>query len=569
MKSFSEILEEAAAEVTDKLLFVFPESRWRSAESLTYGDLASRCRAAARTISEHANPGQRALLLFPTGAAFWEAFMGCLAARVVAVPLNIPNLNRSNQRLQEVCRDCTPSLLVTNQNTADLLSRQPDKHPHLSQLPVITPERWRSEPCEFALDRPNGDAIAILQYTSGSTACPKGVRVSHSNLLANLEMIRDRMGIRMSEDSGVTWLPHYHDMGLVGSYLETLFTKNTSWCLQPEEFVLQPERWLQLISEQRASICGGPDFGYRLCVEKIKEDQLVDIDLSSWRVAYIGSERIRSETIQGFTEKFSPYRFRESSFFPCYGLSEATLLATGGPAEALPVLRQISTSALMANQIEPPAAAADCTSLVGSGQTFNGSTVLILEIGTNRILADDQIGEVFLSGPAVTRGYFNREVLNDQVFLDLMIDGRPVNFLQTGDLGFLSFGELFITGRTKEIIIIRGRNLYPDDVEQSICDAHEALAPGKAVAFSADLDGQESLIIAAELRRSALRMDSLEAVIAAVRVRVVEVFGVSPAEILLLRPASIPRTSSGKFQRMAVRESYLNGSIESVKRESA
>ncbi|MCA9160054.1 MAG: AMP-binding protein, partial [Planctomycetales bacterium] len=286
-------------------MFVFPESRWRSAESLSYRELASRCGAAARTIAEHANPGERALLLFPTGVAFWEAFMGCLAARVAAVPLNTPNLNRSNEHLQDVCKDCTPSVLITNPKTADVLSSQADKHPNLSQLPVITPEQWRSKQCEFAFERPTGDAIALLQYTSGSTASPKGVRVSHGNLLANMEMIRDRMGIRMFEDTGVTWLPHYHDMGLVGSYLATLFTKNTSWCLQPEEFVLQPERWLQLISEQRASICGGPDFGYRLCVDKIKEDQLLGIDLSSWRVAFVGSERIRPETIQGFTEKFA------------------------------------------------------------------------------------------------------------------------------------------------------------------------------------------------------------------------------------------------------------------------
>jgi len=244
MNSLCAILEEAAAEVPDKPLFVFPESRWRSAESLTYSELASRSGAAAGAIAEQAKPGERALLLFPTGAAFWEAFMGCLAARVATVPLNIPNLNRSNEHLQEVCKDCTPSVLITNQKTADVLSSQADKHPNLSQLPVITPERWRNEPCEFAHASPDGADMALLQYTSGSTARPKGVQVSHGNLLANLAMIRDRMGIRMLEDTGVTWLPHYHDMGLIGSYLAALFTKNTSWCLQPEEFVLQPERWL-------------------------------------------------------------------------------------------------------------------------------------------------------------------------------------------------------------------------------------------------------------------------------------------------------------------------------------
>ncbi|HUP82393.1 MAG TPA: AMP-binding protein, partial [Pirellula sp.] len=305
MKSICSIVEEAAAELPDKPLFVFPENRWRSEEILTYGQLASRSTAAARRIAEHANPGQRALVLFPTGAAFWESFIGCLASGVIAVPLNIPNLNRVQNQLQELCNDCTPSVLMTDEKTAELLSQRAEQHPDLSRLPVITPDRWRDQPCALEFEKPDRDCVAFLQYTSGSTSSPKGVQISHNNLLANLEMIRDRMGIRMyDEGTGVTWLPHYHDMGLVGSYLETLYTKNTTLCLQPEEFVLQPARWLQLMSEYRTPIGGGPDFAYRLCVEKIKSDELELLDLSTWRVAYIGAERIRSETLRRFTEKF-------------------------------------------------------------------------------------------------------------------------------------------------------------------------------------------------------------------------------------------------------------------------
>ena len=569
MKSICSILDEAASEGSDNPLFVFPETRWSSEVVLTYGNLASRSAAVGRVLAERARPGDRALLLFPTGAAFWEAFMGCLAGGVIAVPLNIPNLNRCSEQLQEICRDCSPSILMTDERTADLLNKRADMHPVLSQLPVMTPDRWRREQCAFGDVRPKEDAIAFLQYTSGSTARPKGVQVSHGNLLANLTMIRNRMGIRMYEDSGVTWLPHYHDMGLVGSYLTTLFTKNTTLCLPPEEFVLRPARWLQLISDHGASICGGPDFAYRLCVEKIDDDQVPAIDLSSWRIAYIGAERIRSETLRRFAEKFSPCGFRNTSFFPCYGLGEATLMATGGPPEAAPVVRQVSSTALMSNRIEPPASAEDCTSLVGSGQTFEGSKVAILELETNRRLADDQIGEVFLSGPSVTHGYFNRKQLNEETFRDLMIDGRLERFLQTGDLGFLSGSELFITGRTREIIIVRGRNLCPEDIEQRIGEAHEALMPGGAVAFSADRNGQESLMIAAELQRSVVKMVCFETVIAAVRHRVVEAFGVNPTEIMLLRPASIPRTSSGKLRRLAVRDSYIDGTINCLIRESS
>lgn len=562
MKSFCSIVDEAASELADKPLFVFPENRWSGGEILTYGDLGARSAAAARAIAERARPGDRALLLFPIGAAFWEAFVGCLSTSVIAVPLKIPNVNRSSEQLQAVCRDCAPSVVMTDEKTAELLSRRADKHPYLSQLPVITPDQWRSERFTFKYARPEGDGLALLQYTSGSTASPKGVQVSHSNLLANLAMIRDRMGLRMFEDSAVTWLPHYHDMGLVGSYLATLFTRNTTVCLPPDEFALQPARWLQLISDQKASICGGPDFAFRLCAEKITADQIAGIDLSSWRIAYIGSERIRAETLRRFTERFSPYGFRETAFFPCYGLGEATLMATGGPPEAAPVVRQLSSAALMSNRIEPPTSAEDCTSFVGCGQTFEGSEVVILDRETEQPLTDDRIGEVLLAGPSITHGYYNRDELNDELFRDLVIGSRPVRFLRTGDLGFLSNGELFITGRIKEIIIVRGRNISPEDIELLIGEAHGALQPGGAVAFAADRNGEESLVIAAELKRASVKMECIEPVVSAVRNRIVEAFGVNPAEILLLRPASIPRTSSGKLKRLAVRDSYLQGTLD-------
>lgn len=562
MSSFRSIIDQAAAERSDQPLFVFPETRWRGEEVLTYGELASKSTAAARAIAEHAHPGDRALLLFATGAAFWEAFVGCLTSGVIAVPLSIPNFNRSSDALQEVCGDCSPSLLVADEQTAELLERRAEKHPTLCRLPRLTPARWRGVSGMPDSTSPADEDIAFLQYTSGSTARPKGVQVSHGNLLANLAFIRDRMEIKEGEDSGVTWLPHHHDMGLVGSCLTTLFTKNTTLCLPPEEFVLYPARWLQLISAQRASICGGPDFAFRLCAEKINDDQIEGVDLSSWRVAYVGSERVRAETLRRFTDRFSRIGFRQTSFFPCYGLGEATLMATGGPANRRPVVREVSLAALTANRVETPASPEDCTSLVGSGQACEECKVLILDRDTRQRLPEGRIGEVYLSGPSVTRGYFNRRDLNDRLFHEALVDGRPGSFLPTGDLGFLSAGELFITGRTREIIIIRGRNLSPEDIEQQVDGAHEALQPGGAVAFGADLNGTESLVIAAELKRSAMRSAPREVIIRAIRNRVVECFEVNPAEILLLRLASIPRTTSGKPKRLVVREQFLRGALE-------
>lgn len=567
MTSVCRLLEEAADENSEKPLFVFPQTRWNDHEELTYGALVSRSASAKSVITQFANRGDRALLLFPAGAAFWEAFVGCLASGVIAVPLKTPNFNRVNDQLADICRHCAPSVLLTDQKTAAALQQRIHLHPEISRLPTVTPEQWRGETAGFEYLTPRPDVVAFLQYTSGSTASPKGIQISHDNLLANMAMIRDRMGIRTREDRAVTWLPHYHDMGLVGSYLTALFTRITSYCLPPEEFAIRPASLLQQISDHKAGICGGPDFMYRLCVEKIDEEQMASIDLSSWRVAYVGAERIRATTLRKFSAKFATSGFRQTSYFPCYGLGEATLIATGGPPNRDPIVRTLSNAGLMQNQVRPPLSLGDSTELVGSGQTFEPTNVLILDTETGLPLVDEQIGEVMLSGPSVTRGYFRRQDLNDHLFRELPWNGKNEIFLHTGDLGFLSSGELFITGRIKEVMIVRGKNLSPEDIEQQIGDVHEALMPGGSVVFSIEKYGEECVVVAAELKRTSVRMKQPEAVIAAIRVRVVQSFGVNPADILLLNPASIPRTSSGKLKRLAVRDQYLNGTVEFLVRE--
>ena len=566
--TFCSIIDEAASQLPEKPLFLFPETRWRPGEAISYGELPPKAGAVARILSDCTSGGDRVLLLFPSGPAFWEAFVGCLAAGVIAVPMNLPNLNRPSDLLAGVCRDCNPSALVTDSKTAELLAKRSEKHEYLRDIPVVTSDMWATESERFVFDI-DPETTAFLQYTSGSTSRPKGVQISHHNLIANARFIRDRMGIQTNQDSAVTWLPHYHDMGLIGSYLGPLYTRNTTWCLPPEEFVLRPQRWLQLISEHQTTICGGPDFGYRICAERISEDQLDGVDLSSWRVAYIGAEKIRPETMERFVEKFAPYGFREDAFFPCYGLGEATLMATGGPATARPVVKTVRTSALMHGDVEPTEVKDESTRLAGSGQVFEGCAVAIVEPGTTNRLVDDQIGEVHISGPSVTKGYYGRPDLNDNLFTELGPAGQETRFLRTGDLGFLSAGELFITGRISEMMIIRGRNLYPEDIEETANEAHAALAPGGSVAFSADFDGQAALVIAAELQRTTMKLESPDSVYSSIRQAVVESFGVSPNEILLLRPASIPKTSSGKPRRLAVRESYLDATIKWLFRENS
>jgi acyl-CoA synthetase (AMP-forming)/AMP-acid ligase II len=501
-------------------------------------------------------------LAFPAGAAFWEAFFGCLACRVVAVPVSLPRFHRDSHPIAEVCRNCRPAVLITDDTTAEQLRRRVDSQSPLANVPVVTPDQWRGEASHFRFETPSDSDLALIQYTSGSTAQPKGVQISHGNVIANLELIRARMHIRQRDDACVTWLPHYHDMGLIGSCLTTLFTQNTAWCLRPEEFVLRPARWLQLISEQRASICGGPDFAYRMCVEKITDEQAAELDLSNWRIAFVGAERIRSGTLRRFFEKFSAHGFRHEAFFPCYGLAEATLMATGGPPESPPRIQSLSARALRENRIERAEAPTDAVELVGCGRAGDGCQVVILDPGTGMPVGEDAIGEICLSGPSVTRGYYEHDDLNRELFVDVVHSGGMTTFLRTGDLGFLSQGELFVTGRLKELMIVRGRNLSPEDVEQALPGAEAGLQPGAAAAFSVDIDGAESLIIAVELRRDAVKTVQRLELEALIRRRVVEETGVDPFEVVILPPASLPRTSSGKLQRITVRSRYLDGSLQ-------
>jgi amino acid adenylation domain-containing protein len=439
-----------------------------------------------------------------------------------------------------------------------LLAQAPD-FPRLEWLATDTVESavagWQPPPID-------GDTVAFLQYTSGSTAAPKGVMLTHANLLHNSALIHQCFG-HSPQSQGVIWLPPYHDMGLIGGIIQPLYGGFPVTLLSPIDFLKRPLRWLQAISRYGATTSGGPNFAYDLCVRKVGPQERATLELSSWDLAFNGAEPVRVETMARFVEAFAGCGFRREAFYPCYGLAEGTLIASGGHKAAPPVVESVDGLALGQNRIASVAAAhADAQALVGCGHSLEGQQIVIADPETLHRCPPDRIGEVWVGGPSVARGYWGQPEETEETFQAHLVDGEGP-FLRTGDLGFLREGELFITGRIKDLIIIRGRNHYPQDIEQTVEASHPVLRPGCGAAFSVQVAGEERLVVAQEVRRESADLDT-EGIIHTIRQAVAERHELQVHSVVLLRPRCIPKTSSGKIQRHACRAGFVAGTLEVV-----
>ncbi|HMB08389.1 MAG TPA: beta-ketoacyl synthase N-terminal-like domain-containing protein, partial [Isosphaeraceae bacterium] len=563
--SICAILRTRAAQHPEQRLYSFIASVEGETTHLTYGGLDLRARALAAGLQERGLAGERALLLYPPGLEFIAAFLGCLYAGVVAVPATPPRINRPMDRLRAIAADAAPGAVLT---TSALL---PEGERWAEQVPELA-GRARLATDADGLDGRRADAwrepgagpetIAFLQYTSGSTADAKGVMVTHGNLLHNSALIQRTFG-STPEDRGVFWLPLHHDMGLIGGVLQTLYCGASSVLLSPVAFLQRPFRWLQSISQTRATISGGPNFAYDLCARKVTDGQKAELDLSGWTVAFNGAEPIRPETLDRFAEAFAPCGFRREAFLPCYGLAEATLMVSGGPSSAPPVVLALSGAALERDRIidaaedEPGA-----RRLVGSGQVSRDQTVAIVDPETRRRGPADRVGEIWVAGPSVARGYWDRPEATEETFRATLADAGEGPFLRTGDLGFLKGGELFITGRLTDLIIIRGRNVYPQDIEWTVERCHPALRAEGGAAFAVAVAGEERLVIVHEAER--VEGAQAEVVARAVRQAVAEQHELDVYAVCLIKPLSLPKTSSGKVRRHACRDGFLAGTLETV-----
>ncbi|MGE3275883.1 MAG: AMP-binding protein [Vicinamibacterales bacterium] len=529
-------LERHAAERREATAFTLLNGNLDAVASVSFGGLADRARAAAAEVARLTAPGDRVLLAYPTGLDFLSALLGCLRAGRIAVPVPVPRPGRDDQAWSHVAADSGASLVLTDSATRPVLER-------LDQAPAVPIGQFEGDGID-GVDAPADapPAMAFLQYTSGSTSRPRGVMVTPANLAYNLAYIRDAFDAPEGTVS-VTWLPHYHDMGLVGGLLAPLWGGDHALLLSPALFVQRPRRWLEAVSRYRATHSGGPDFAYELAAARAGATS--GLDLSCWRCAFTGAEPVRAATLDRFTAVLGAAGFDRRAFYPCYGMAETTLMITGGTVGAGPRL----------------VGGEDGRSWVACGRARAETRVAIADEALSRRLPAGEVGEVVVSGPTVAAGYWGRAEESAAVFEARLAD-EPGRWLRTGDLGFLTAdGDLVITGRSKDLLIVRGQNVYPQDVEQAAELASDGVAARGVAAFAAREGDDHDVVVVVELTREGLRGLDAHAAGGRIAEAVSRACDLSPARVVFLKPGGLPRTTSGKVQRRRCRMLLDHGAL--------
>ncbi len=549
----------------------------------TYGELDRRSRVIAAKLQSLNLSGERALLLYPAGLDYIAAFLGCLYAGVVAVPAYPPQNARKTPRIQAISHDAEAAIALTTEARLPKIQKLMGNSCQLQPLQWLATDTLEHRLAErWQMPTINGDTLAFLQYTSGSTGSPKGVMLSHRNLLHNAAETYRMMG-HSPDSCFASWLPLYHDMGLIGGILQPLYGGFPCVLMSPISFLQRPYRWLKTISDYRATTSGGPNFAYDLCAERITPEQRKTLDLSCWKVAFNGAEPIRALTLTRFANAFADCGFRADAFYPCYGLAEGSLMVSGCEVAKSPVIQAFQVADLKQNQVMPTPAVltgahptveapmASSQTLVSSGRSLQTQQIVIVNPETLTRCGEADVGEIWVNGSSVGKGYWkNPHATADtfQAYLrDSGKDSGDGSFLRTGDLGFLRNGELFVTGRLKDLIILRGRNLYPQDLEQAAETSHPAFRIGGSAAFTITVEDKienrveekKRLVVVQELEFR--QQPDRDAMTAAIRQAIAEIYEVEVYAVALVKPGSIPKTTSGKIQRRACRQGYLSGEL--------
>jgi len=595
-----ELLKWRAATQPNERAYTYLKDDHKTIE-MTYGELDARARALATTLQRKGLEGHRALLLYPPGLDYIVGFFGCLYANVIAVPAYPPDpnrLNRSLPRLQAIVNDSKTTIALTTDSILYMirmmrlgskLSNTLGRMPFLRKFRT-TMRYFSSAQGAVAESRGLGDlewissdniptslsvewrepevtkeTIAFLQYTSGSTGDPKGVILTHGNLLANSRIIYDKMEYPTNSE-GVFWIPIYHDMGLIGGVLQPLYGAVPSTLMSPIAFLQRPLRWLETmnnISKDKVVGTAAPNFAYELCIKKATPERIAHLDLSNWEIALSGAEPVRQQTIDRFSEVFGKVGFKKQAFFPAYGLAEATLMVTGSKRKEGPVYLYVDKYALKKNKIlETPPEDPNSHTLVSSGYSHPSQRVAIVNPETFEECRPGEIGEIWVKGPSVSRGYYGREKETKETFHNYIAGSKEGPFLRTGDLGLIKDGRLYVTGRVKDLIIIRGTNHYPQDIELTVENAHPEVRAGCSAAFTIDENGQEELVVVAEIRHH--KNVDFNEIIDAIRQAVSENHDVQASAVVLIKARTINKTSSGKIQRRATRQDFLEGNLQVI-----
>jgi thioester reductase-like protein len=562
VESLVDLLRQRAGEHPDRLGYSFLGADETPRRHLTYRELDRQARAIGAHLSRVAAPGERVLLLLPHEPEYIAAFFGCLYAGLVAVPAYPPSARRGDGRVAAIAEDADPSIVLATERTLAALAGDGERYPALRGRRWLAVERLvEADDPGWAPSESRRSALAYLQYTSGSTSTPRGVMISHANVLHNLETIRQGLDGR-PQTHAVSWAPLFHDLGLVGGMLTPLYLNIPLTTMSPMHFLENPVRWLRVISARKASASYAPNFAYDLCVQRATPAERAALDLRSWSFAGVAAEPIRPATLERFAEAFAVAGFRSEAFWPAYGLAESTLAVTVGVRSGQPLARPFDRVALERGEAIPsgPDGPGAFHMLATSGRWARDGQVVIVDPEAGVGLPPGRVGEIWCRSESVGQGYWNRPDDSARLFQARLADSGDGPYLRTGDLGFVHDGELFVTGRMKDVIVIRGRNHYPHDFEDAAERSHPEIRRTSVAAVGLERDGEEQMVIIAEVRRRAWPDPGELARIAdAVRTALAAEHRVEPATIALVAPGSLPKTSSGKLQRSLIRETWRAG----------
>ena len=558
------LIDEWASRQSDRIAYTYLDKGEDPSQVLTFGELGRRARGIAAYLQGRAPPGRPVLLVFPNELDFITAFMGCLLAGLIAVPVAPPRNARGMTRLLGIAESAGASLAVGSAMLRGGLQRLRNTAGDgggldwlfVDDIPEGLEDAWRDPGIDAG-------ATAVLQFTSGSTGNQKGVMLSHRNIVHNCRLLQSVCG-SSSDLRVVTWLPFFHDWGLIGGLIFPFYAGGTCFIFDPADFLYKPRRWLEAISRFRGTVSCAPNFGYELCAGDTAEAGRPVLDLACWDMAMVGAEPVRKDTIERFSIAFAPNGFRREAFYPCYGLAESTLIVTGGLRSAPPVHATLDRAALEAGRAVPigEGRGDDAKDCVGCGRPLLDQQVLVADPETRRPCAPLEIGEIWVSGPSVAQGYWGRPDLTRQTFSATTGDGSGMRYLRTGDLGFLWNGELFVCGRLKDVIIKAGANYFAEDIEHSAARSHPGLRPGCGAAFGVEVEGAERLVVVHELNYG--KKPDVQRVIGAIQKAVSNDHDVLADAIAILKPGSLEKTSSGKIRRQHTKSLFLSDQLNPV-----